>query len=121
MDFPSCPGCRQRDDTIAELRQRLAVLEARVREREPQLGRNASNSSLPPSANPPDAPKPTAKIPTGRSSGGQPGHPAHLRRRLPPERVKHIRDFLAHHCQRCQAALPLAPVSDDPEPTWHQV
>jgi transposase len=121
MDAPSCPGCRQRDETIADLRQRLAALEDRVRELEAQAGRNATNSSLPPSANPLGAPKPAPKKPTGRSTGAQPGHPAHLRRRLPPQRVQHIRDFIPSHCQRCHEPLPPAPAPDDPEPTWHQV
>ena len=94
MDAPSCPGCQQRDETIADLRQRLAAREDRVRELEAQLRRNATNSSVPPSANPPGAPKPAPKKPTGRQSGGQPGHPAHLRRRLPPGRVQHTRDFI---------------------------
>src|SRR5262249_37947207 len=73
---------QQRDETIAELRLRLAALEARVRDLEDQLGRNATNSSLPPSANPPGAAKLPPKTPTGRTTGAQPGHPAHLRRRL---------------------------------------
>jgi hypothetical protein len=52
MDTPSCPGCQQRDQTIADLRQRLADSQARVRDLEDQLDRNATNSSPPPSANP---------------------------------------------------------------------
>ncbi len=121
MDAPPCPGCQQRDETIAELRLRLTALEARVRDLEDQLGRNATNSSLPPSANPPGAPKLPPKKSTGRKSGAQPGHPAHLRRRLPPERLQHTRDFIPRHCQRCREPLPPAPAADDPEPTWHQV
>ena len=121
MDAPPCPGCQQRDETIAELRLRLTTLEARVRDLEDQLRRNATNSSLPPSANPPGAPKLPPKKPTGRKSGAQPGHPAHLRRRLPPERLRHTRDFVPRHCQRCRAPLPPGPAADDPEPTWHQV
>ncbi len=121
MDVPSCPGCRQRDDLIADLRQRLASAEAQVRQLQDQLGRNATNSSLPPSANPPGAPKPAPKKPSGRPSGAQPGHPAHLRRRLPPERLQHTRDFVPRHCQRCQTPLPALPGPKDPEPTWHQV
>jgi transposase len=121
MDTPSCPGCRQRDARIADLRARLARLETRVRELEAQLGRNSTNSSLPASANPPGAPKLPAKKPTGRPSGGQPGHPAHLRQRLPRERIQHVRDLIPHHCQRCQEPLPAVAASDDPEPTWHQV
>jgi transposase len=121
MDGPPCPGCQQRDETIAELRLRLAALEARVRDLEDQLGRNASNSSLPPSANPPGAPKLPPKKPTGRKTGAQPGHPAHLRRRLPPPRLQQTRDFVPRHCQRCHEPLPPGPTADDPEPTWHQV
>jgi transposase len=121
MDAPSCPGCRQRDETIAELRQRLADLEQRVQQLQDQLGKNASNSSIPPSANPLDAPKPVAKKPSRRPSGAQLGHPAHLRRRLPPERLQHLRDFIPSHCQRCHEPLPALPAPDDPPPTWHQV
>jgi transposase len=93
MDAPSCPGCQQRDEVTDELRQRLAALEAHVRQVEDLLGRNATNSSLPPSANPPGAPKPASEKPSGRTTGAQPGHSAHLRRRLPPQRVQHTRDF----------------------------
>src|SRR5215468_6681439 len=121
MDVPSCPGCRQRDEVIADLRQRVAALEGCVRDLQAQLGRNATNSSLPPSANPPGAPKPAPKKPSGRRSGGQPGHAAHLRRRLPPERVQHTHDLVPRHCQRCQTPLPKAPGPTDPPPTWHQV
>lgn len=121
MDASPCPGCQQRDETIAELRLRLAGLEARVRDLENQLDRNASNSSLPPSANPPGAPKLPPKKTTGRKTGAQPGHPAHLRRRLPPQRLQHTRDFIPRHCQRCHEPLPPGKAADDPEPTWHQV
>lgn len=121
MDAPSCPGCQQRDVLIGDLQQRLAALEARIRDLEEQLGRNATNSSLPPSANPPGAPKPAPKKPSGRPSGGQPGHPAHLRRRLPPERLQHSHDFIPSHCRRCQEPLPATPAAADPEPSWHQV
>jgi transposase len=121
MGTPSCTGCRQRDQTIAVLRQRLHAAQARIRQLEAQLGRNASNSSVPPSANPLDAPKLSPKKATGRPSGGQPGHPVHLRRRLPPERLQHLHDFVPSHCRRCRELLPSRPAPDDPEPTWHQV
>jgi transposase len=114
MANPTCRGCRQRDARIAELERRVAELQAR-------LGTNATNSSLPPSANPADAPKPVVKQPTGRQPGAQPGHPAHLRRRLPPERLKRVICYVPHHCQQCQAPLPTKASPQDPEPTWHQV
>jgi transposase len=115
MNDPSCAGCR-------ELLKRVAELEARLRDLEARLGQNASNSSMPPSANPPQAPPPVRKQPTGRKPGGQPGHTAHLRVRLPPERLT---EPTVHYwpdlCQACQGDLPHAPGPDDPEPRWHQV
>jgi len=115
MVEPSCAGCR-------ELLKRVAELEARLLELEARLGLNASNSSIPPSANPPQAPPPVRKTPTGRKPGGQPGHAAHLRERLPPERLT---EPTVHHrpkvCEACQHRLPQTPGRDDPEPRWHQV
>src|SRR5690348_5065514 len=121
MDVPACPGCRARDQRIAALEQQVAALQAAVQELRDQLGRNASNSSLPPSANPPAAPKPVTKKPTGKRPGGQPGHPPHLRLRLPPQRVQQVVPYLPSQCERCHTPLPHEPGPDDPEPTWHQV
>jgi transposase len=114
MAEPECQGCRK-------LSRRVAELEALVRELQARLGMNASNSSVPPSANPPQAPKPVVKIPTGRKPGGQPGHPGHARLRLPPERLKETIYFVPEVCAPCQAALPTQPTANDPEPIWHQV
>jgi len=115
MDEPTCAGCR-------ELLKRVAELEAKLRELEARLGQNASNSSIPPSANPPQAPPPVVKKPTGRKPGGQPGHSAHLRARLPAERLTEPTvQYLPEVCEACQHELPSAPGPDDPEPRWHQV
>jgi transposase len=114
MDAPSCPGCRDRDARIADLEQRVAALEA-------QLGRNSSNSSLPPSANPLDAPKPVVKKKSIRKPGGQPGHPPHLKQLLPLERVNHIHAFVPPQCDHCHADLPAQAGPDDPPPTRFQV
>jgi transposase len=116
-----CPGCRQRDGEIADLKRRVAELEALVRDLTARLGTNASNSSTPPAANPPQAPKPVTKAPTGNKPGGQPGHPAHLKRRLPPERLTRTVSLVPERCQRCHEPLPPTLAPDDPEPTWHQV
>src|SRR5436305_5553959 len=110
---PSCPRC-------AELLERIAQLEQQVRALEARLGQNASNSSLPPSANPPSAPKPVVKKRTGNRSGGQPGHPGQSRLRLPPERVQHTIALVPSQCERCRSPLPAQPGPDDPEPSWHQ-
>ncbi len=121
MATVTCPGCLERDERIAVLERRVAELEATVRDLQGRLGANASNSSLPPSANPPGAPRPVAKKRTGKKPGAQPGHPAHLRRRLPPERLKRTIPFVPRHCERCHEPLPPQPGPEDPEPTWHQV
>src|SRR5688500_8863446 len=117
MEAPACPGCRERDARIADLERRVAELEALVRELLSRLGNNSSNSSVPPSANPLDAPKPVGKQPSGRKPGGQPGHPAHLKQWLPPERVKEIIPFRPSHCAQCQTPLSPEPGPDDPPPT----
>jgi transposase len=113
MGSPACDGCRIRDARIAELERRLAELEAR-------LGINSSNSSVPPSANPLGAPKPVVKKKSKRRPGGQPGHPPHLKQRLPPERVQFVKVFVPKQCLHCQAALPARAAPDDPEPLRFQ-
>jgi transposase len=121
MATVTCPGCLERDQRIAALERRVADLEALVRDLTARLGTNATNSGLPPSANPPGAPEPVAKRRTGRKPGGQPGHTAHLKRRLPPGRVDHVVTFIPDRCGRCREPLPPDPGPFDPEPTWHQV
>lgn len=113
MEEPSCLGCRA-------LLQRLMAAERRIAELEALVNRNASNSSLPPSANPPQAPKPVVKKKTGRKPGGQPGHPPHLRKLLPPERVNTTHHFVPTQCSHCQTSLPKQAEPHDPEPTRFQ-
>lgn len=114
MTEPTCPTC-------AVLLRRVEQLEQRIRDLESRLAQNASNSSLPPSANPPGAPTPVTKKPTGNKPGAQPGHPGHVRRRLPPERLTHVVALVPSHCERCRTPLPAQPGPGDPEPSWHQV
>jgi len=122
MAEPPCPGCQQRDRRIAALERRVAELEAIVCNLLARLGQNASNSSIPPSANPPQAPPPVRKQPTGRKPGGQPGHEAHLRQRLPAERLTAPTvHYLPDICEVCQDDLSDTPSPDDPAPRWHQV
>jgi transposase len=121
MAKPGCPGCQERDARIAALEREVADLRATVRDLQTRLGQNASNSSLPPSANPPAAPKPVVKAPTGRKPGAQPGHAPCQRVRLPAERLHAVVRYLPTRCRHCQAALPAEPGPGDPEPTWHQV
>lgn len=120
MDSPTCPGCQQRDKALAELQRQLDELRQQVADLQAKLGINASNSSLPPSANPPAAPKPVTKKKTGKKRGGQPGHPPHLRQLLPPDRVSVTHHYCPQHCRACRAPLPAQPGPNDPAPIRFQ-
>lgn len=115
-----CSGCRQREARIAELLRRVADLEATVRDLQARLGPNASNSSLPPSANPRDAPRPVAKQKPGQRPGAQPGHPAQLRQLLPAERVSRTEVLVPTHCAGCRAERPAVAGPHDPLPVRFQ-
>ena len=121
---PSALDVSMRDRRIAELERRVADLEATVRDLLARLGQNASNSSIPPSANPPQAPPPVRKKPTGR----KPGRSARAHRS--PAYAAAAR--ASHRADRALPAPRFAtPVQhdlprrgrppDDPEPRWHQV
>jgi transposase len=112
-DVVPCPACLTHLARIAELERRIADLEAR-------LDANSTNSSVPPSANPLGAPKPVTKKKSKRRRGAQPGHPPHLKRLLPPERVNQTIIFRPTHCDHCHAPLPTTPAAADPEPTRFQ-
>lgn len=117
MDGPQCPGC-------VRLEKRVAELEALVRSLLLEIDRlknNSSNSSIPPSANPLDAPAPVHKAKSGRKRGGQPGHPPHLTKLVPPERVDEVFVFAPERCRACDAALPANAAPTDPAPSRHQV
>jgi transposase len=96
------------------LEQRVAALEARLKT-------NSSNSSRPPSTDPPGASKRDKKKKKRRKRrGGQPGHPPHLKKLLPSERVNKVETFVPTACERCQAPLPAEASPADPEPTRFQ-
>lgn len=135
--LPGCPGCRERDERIAQFERKIAQLNKHIVQLNKQVAQrdqriatleqktkpvklNSSNSSIPPSADPPDAPKRPPQKPTGRKRGGQPGHPGHSRQRLPRERVNHTIPIVPDRCDQCQASLPAEPGPNDPEPAWHQ-
>src|SRR5262249_32342584 len=111
---PACPQCVQ-------LLQRIADLEALVRDLQDRVNRNSSNSSIPPSDNPLNAPKPVVNTPSGRKPGGQRGHPGHHRHRIPRDRVKNFVPYVPTICAHCETPLPVEPGPSVPEPTWHQI
>jgi len=103
-----------------ELEKRVAELEALVARLLGRLKTNASNSSLPPSANPLDAPKPVKKKKSKRRRGGQPGHPPHLKQLLPPEQVQHTEHLVPDVCDHCQTPLAGEAGPNDPPPKRFQ-
>ncbi len=95
-------------------------MEAQVRELLAKLRTDATNSSIPPSANPLGADKPVQKKKSNRQRGGQPNHPPHLKQLLPSERVTHTKHFVPEECASCHAELPRDAGPDDPEPKRFQ-
>jgi transposase len=96
---PRCSNCARLERELHQLREELAELRR-------QVNRNASNSSLPPSAHPPWAPRPVNnKKPTGRRPGGQIGHEGHFRRLLPSEQVDQIVRHRPARCRHCGSGL----------------
>jgi transposase len=91
-----CSNCARLEREVHQLREELAELRR-------QVNRNASNSSVAPSANPPWAPRPVVKKPTGRRPGGQVGHEGHFRVLLPPEEVDEVVRHRPARCRHCGA------------------
>lgn len=121
MSTSVCQGCQERDQVIADLLQRVADLEATVRDLRARLQQNSTNSSRPASTDTPDVPRPKPKPPATKKRGAQPGHQPFLRQRLPSERIRQVIIHAPTQCGHCHAALPSDPQPGDPEPSWHQV
>jgi transposase len=102
-----CPRCRELEARLLELETRLRDLEDRLKPPTPR-----------PVGQQPAAP---AKRPTGKKRGAQPGHPPHLKKRLPPDRVSTVVTYIPHQCEQCDQLLPAQPQPHDPPPTIHQV
>lgn len=107
-----------KDRRIAELEARVAELEAQVRDLLAQLGRNSTNSSLPPSRDNAEARALRArKAKSKRRRGGQKGHRRAMRELLPPEEVDEVHDLRPDACGKCKQPLR----GDDPAPVRRQV
>jgi transposase len=94
--------------------ERIAALEARVRDLEQRLGQNSTNSSKPPSSDGPHVKRRPPKPPSGRPRGGQEGHPRRQRPLLPPTDTRPCKPG---SCRRCGRALH----GNDPQPLRYQV
>ena len=103
---------------IRDLLDRIAQLEAEVRELRGQVrGKTPQNSSLPPSTQHPHAKPQGNKRKSKRRRGGQPGHPKHERSLIPTEQCNHVEPLKPTECRRCGQRLS----GSDPEPLRHQV
>ncbi len=97
--------------------QRIATLEAEVRELTARLNQNSQNSSKPPSSDGPHVKRKPPKPSSGRKAGGQPGHAPHQRALVPIEKVDTVVTCKPVQCRRCGGHL----TGSDPEPLRQQV
>jgi transposase len=97
--------------------QRIATLEAEVRELTGRLKQNSQNSSKPPSSEGPHVKRKPPKPASGRKAGGQLGHPPHQRVLMPIEQVDTVITCKPAQCRRCGGQL----TGSDPEPLRQQV
>ena len=104
-------------DAWAALKDRVAELEATVRDLSARLKLDSTNSSKPPSSDPIGLKRKPPTPPTGRKRGGQPGHPKAYRPLVPPERLRSSTGCRPSSCRRCDHPL----LGDDPNPLIHQI
>lgn len=94
---------RELCDENQQLREENQQLRDDAREAGSHPTLNSSNSSLPPSSDRPwDKPVKRKKA-RGRKRGGQKGHAPHVRSLVPPERVKHVKDYYPSKCVHCES------------------
>ena len=104
-------------DAWKSLHERIAALEATVRDLQARLQLNSTNSSKPPSSDPVGLKRKPPTPPSRRKRGGQPGHRKASRALVPPEKLRSSTDCKPGSCRRCGQALQGA----DPAPLIHQV
>jgi transposase len=99
------------------MEDRIAELEATVRDLKARLQLNSTNSSKPPSSDPIGLKRRPPAPPSPRKRGGQRGHRKAFRALVPPEKLRSARDCKPHTCRRCGHALH----GEDRDPLIHQV
>ena len=112
-----CAECAERDRQLAAAREKIAQLEAEVA----KAKKNSTNSSKPPSSDITD-PKPKSGKrgrPKKRKSGGQPGHPRHLRDPFEEHQLDNIWEWRYRSCPCCCG--PLIDAEDQPQRKLQQV
>jgi transposase len=99
------------------MEDRIAELEATVRDLQARLQLNSTNSSKPPSSDPIGLKRKPPAPPPSRRRGGQPGHRKAFRALVPPEKLRSSTDRKPRSCRGCGHALR----GKDPRPLVHQV
>lgn len=85
-------------ETIGNLQKELQELK--------EARKTPRNSSIPPSTEHPHAKPKSARLPSGKPTGGQAGHPRHVRTLIPPSECDATVDLPAPEtCRRCGAPL----------------
>jgi transposase len=100
-----------------EMEDRIATLEAQVRDLQARLQLNSTNSSKPPSSDPIGLKRRPPAPPSSRKRGGQPGHRKAFRLLVPPEKLRSSTDCKPYSCRGCGHALR----GEDSQPLVHQV
>lgn len=109
-----------RDAKITELVEQVSRLVAQIEVLTEKLGRNSSNSHLPPSSDGPGAGGTRKEKPkSGRNRGGQKGHKGSRRELLPAELVDVFVDLFPEVCLGC--AVELRPVLDSDPCRYQQL
>src|SRR5438034_9084489 len=75
-------------DAWKSMEDRIAELEATVRDLQARLQLNSTNSSKPPSSDPIGLKRKPPSLPSPRKRGGQPGHRKAFRALVPPEKLR---------------------------------
>jgi transposase len=117
---PTLRTLAEANAVVAALWVEVVALRGRVEELEARLARTSANSSRPPSSDPPGTP-PRRPPPSCRPRGGQPGHPAHIRLLVPPERVDQVVEHYPAACAHCRTPLRDDPATVVGDPVCHQV
>jgi transposase len=102
---------------VRMLQQQIDELRAEVADLKARLGKDSTNSSLPPSAAHPHTKPASVKPPSGKSRGGQPGHRKAERTLIPVGDCQSVEDCVPASCRKCGG--PLAGIDSDP--LRHQV
>src|SRR6516225_3584800 len=99
------------------MEDRIAELEAVVRDLQARLQLDSTNSSKPPSSDPIGLKRKPPAPPSSRKRGGQPGHRKAFRALVPPEKLRSSTDCKPRSCRGCGHILR----GEDPQPLVHQV